>query len=204
MLKLCHREGCSELQTGRPVGPNRLSRLFAFHVRGFKEVAVVERSSEAGSPPSRRPKHYRLHKPPLTIPQILAWADAHHTRTGRWPTSKSGPVCVGSGENWSRIDSALRYGRCGLSAGSSLRTLLGEQRGFRPRLTLELILAWADAHRERTGEWPVVTSGAVHGVVGETWIAIDRALRRGSRGLPGGSSLPKLLDEQQFHHGGDQ
>jgi len=24
-------------------------------------------------------------KPPLSIKQILAWADAHHKRTGEWP-----------------------------------------------------------------------------------------------------------------------
>src|SRR5215813_3693226 len=30
----------------------------------------------------------------------------------------------------------------------------------------------------------------------ETWVAVDLALRRGTRGLPGGSSLPKLLAER--------
>jgi hypothetical protein len=28
---------------------------------------------------------------PLTVEQILAWADAHKARTGTWPTRRSGP-----------------------------------------------------------------------------------------------------------------
>ena len=30
--------------------------------------------------------------PALSVEQILAWADAHHARTGRWPNHKSGPI----------------------------------------------------------------------------------------------------------------
>lgn len=146
---------------------------------------------------NRRPKHRRLHKPPLTIPQILAWADAHHRRTGEWPKIKSGSVCEAADESWKRINQALYHGLRGLPGGSSLRRLLAEQRGFWSRLTLEQILAWADAHWERMGEWPSVNSGAVRGVVGYTWQAIDKALRQGFRGLPSGSSLAKLLDEQR-------
>ena len=146
---------------------------------------------------NRKPRHYRLHRPPLTIAQILAWADAHHKRTGEWPTDRSGPVYEAADESWGKINSALRHGVRGLSGGTSLRRLIGEQRGFRPRLTVEQVLAWADEHRERTGKRATVDSGAVHGVVGENWQAIDRALRRGSRGLPGGSSLAMLLDEQR-------
>jgi hypothetical protein len=40
-------------------------------------------------------------------------------------------------------------------------------------------------------------SGPVAGAPGETWRAIDEALRRGHRGLPGDSSLSWLL----AHHG---
>jgi putative SOS response-associated peptidase YedK len=31
-------------------------------------------------------------QPPLGAAQLLAGADAHRARTGRWPTSSSGPV----------------------------------------------------------------------------------------------------------------
>ncbi len=146
---------------------------------------------------NHRPKHRGPYKPPLTIPQILAWADAYYRRSGEWPTIKSGLVCEAADENWLAIASALYHGRRGLSGGSSLRKLLGEQRGFRPRLAIEQILAWADAHRKRTGEWPTVRSGAVHGMTGELWRSIDRALSRGSRGLPSGSSLSKLLNKHR-------
>jgi Phage derived protein Gp49-like (DUF891) len=37
---------------------------------------------------------------PLTVEQILAWADANKARTGRWPTRWSGPVAESWGETW--------------------------------------------------------------------------------------------------------
>jgi hypothetical protein len=36
-------------------------------------------------------------------------------------------------------------------------------------------------------------SGAIRGVAGETWHGVDQALRWSYRGLPGGSSLGRLL-----------
>jgi len=132
---------------------------------------------------------------PLTVEQILAWADAHHARTEEWPTMHSGVVDDAPGENWGAINTALRRGNRGLPGGSSLPLLL-VQNGRHRHLTVEQILAWADAHHARTEEWPTSTSGVVDDAPGETWRAIDSALRRGSRGLPGGSSLSQLLVEQ--------
>jgi len=63
----------------------------------------------------------------------------------------------------------------------------------RPTLTVALILAWADDHHARTGEWPRIRSGPVRASPGERWQQIDAALRHGHRGLAGGSSLPQLL-----------
>jgi hypothetical protein len=63
----------------------------------------------------------------------------------------------------------------------------------RPTLTVEQVLAWADAHHARTGRRPAVRSGPVPEAPGETWVGIDLALRRGARGLPGGYSLARLL-----------
>jgi hypothetical protein len=65
------------------------------------------------------------------------------------------------------------------------------------RLTVRLILRWADAHRRRTGRWPHVHSGPVAGAPGQSWEAVNRALGRGGRGLPGGSSLARLLEEHR-------
>ena len=62
-----------------------------------------------------------------------------------------------------------------------------------PPLTEGQILAWADAHRARTGGWPSANTGGVAGVPGQSWAAIDEALRCGLRGLPGGDTLARLL-----------
>src|SRR3954452_19415755 len=69
--------------------------------------------------------------------------------------------------------------------------------GKRPALDVERILRWADAHRTATGRWPDRSSGPIGKAVDATWLAIDSALRRGGRGLPGGSSLAWLLAEER-------
>jgi DNA-binding CsgD family transcriptional regulator len=61
------------------------------------------------------------------------------------------------------------------------------------KLTEAIILAWADAHKARTGAWPMSTSGPVAGVPAQTWLGVDEALRCGGRGLPGGDTLARLL-----------
>jgi hypothetical protein len=140
-----------------------------------------------------------LARPELSVPEVLAWADAHHGRTGRWPQVYSGPVRDGPlGEKWRNIDNALRYGLRGLPGGSSLTQLLTEHRGVRNTQDLsplgeEQILAWARAHRRHTGAWPNHNSGPVSGHPGEVWRNVDMALVKGRRGLPGGSSLARLL-----------
>jgi hypothetical protein len=67
----------------------------------------------------------------------------------------------------------------------------------RPLLTIEQILAWADAHRAATGSWPKVSSGKVVGSESESWCAINNALSKGQRGLPSGGSLARLLAERR-------
>ncbi len=136
--------------------------------------------------------------PLLTIQQILGWADEHYKRTGKWPNHKSGPVKAAKGEIWAVIDGSLQKGRRGLLGGSSLTRLLSEHRGVRnpkepPMLTIKQILKWADEHKKWTGEWPTRKSGPVISAYGEPWSAIEAALRNGTRGLPGGSSIAKLL-----------
>jgi hypothetical protein len=136
-------------------------------------------------------------RPRLTHERIVKWADAHYRRTGRWPTTKSGPIYGTRDENWMKVDAALREGYRGLSKGSSLHKLLKKKRGVRlggSRLSIRKVLAWIDEHAERTGRWPTHQSGRVHGVRNEQWGTIDTALKRGFRGLKGGSSLAKLLN----------
>jgi hypothetical protein len=136
--------------------------------------------------------------PPLTEETILAWADRHRRRTGKWPNENSGPIEGAPGEVWKNVTAALMQGLRGLPGGSSLAVLIATRRGVRnlaniPPLTEAQILKWADRTHKETGSWPKVHSGAISGAPGETWSAVDDALRHGLRGLPGGSSLALLL-----------
>jgi hypothetical protein len=144
-----------------------------------------------------------LHQlPRLRQEQVLAWVDAHHKRTSSWPTAKSGPVVGAPGESWRGMDTALRVGLRGLPGGSSLAQLLAAERGVRnlqhlPRLTPRQILTWADAFHGRTGRWPGNEPTPVEDAPGETWAGLHTALLLGRRGLPGGSSLARLLAEKR-------
>jgi hypothetical protein len=136
--------------------------------------------------------------PPLTVEQILLWADAHHRRTGRWPTADSGLVGGAPGRTWQALNQALARGNHGLARGSSLARLLAQRRARRskacaPRLTEGLVLGWADLHFGRTGRWPSAHSGPVADAPGETWMAMHAALYAGNRGLPGGETLRAFL-----------
>jgi len=140
--------------------------------------------------------------PPFVLKRILAWADAHHARTAKWPNSWSGPIAEAPGETWSAVNWALTEGLRGLPGGSSLARLLVEQRGLKdvkhlPRLKVQGILAWADAYFLRTRRWPTRTSGPIDEAPGENWQAVALALYHGLRGLPGGSSLARLLARER-------
>jgi hypothetical protein len=139
----------------------------------------------------------------LVITQILAWADEHHARTGSWPRSSSGRIQGGHGETWQKVDDALRNRARGLPGGSSLSRVLAEQRGAVPyarisrRWDEQLILTYADAYHARTGRWPRNTSGMIPDTGGIKWSQLDRALELGTDGLPGRSSLARLLAKQR-------
>jgi hypothetical protein len=147
---------------------------------------------------AERGSRNHLDLPRLSLKQILLWADAHYRRTGRWPKCSSGPILCSGGETWSRVDSALKQGNRGLSAGQSLSHVLAEHRGARlrarcPEFTIKQILAWADAHHARTGRWPTWRTGTIPEAQGESWRKVNRAFRDGSRGLAGGSTLYQFL-----------
>jgi hypothetical protein len=163
-----------------------------------ERILVLTPKSPAGSFSRGKKSDKQL----LSVEAILGWADVFRARTGTWPKLSSGPVQGAPGETWKRIDRALRYGSRGLPAGSSLARLLAERRGVRnpidpPPLTEEQILAWARAHVTRTGRRPTAACGQVAGVPGESWGGLNQALGRGLRGLPGGSSLARLLRQRK-------
>ncbi len=169
-----------------------VDRALRVGVRGLKGGTSLARLLEG-----RRKVRNIQNLPRLTERQILAWADAHHRRTGTWPTSQSGPIARAPGETWSGVNAALRAGRRGFPGGDSLPRLLAKHRGVRnpkapPALSLARIREWAERFRRRTGTWPTRKSGAIPEAPGETWAMIDRALREGQRGLPGRMSLYRL------------
>src|SRR5581483_11689558 len=129
----------------------------------------------------------QLSYPRLTIPMILAWADAHHAATGAWPINNGIPVRDAPfAITWAAIHGALYGGWRGLPGGSSLSRLLAEERGVGstpsalPPLAIEQILTWADAHFEATGTWPTTISGTVRDApFAITWNTVNTALDRG-------------------------
>src|SRR5207248_2279451 len=95
----------------------------------------------------------------LTIEQIVGWADAFHQQTGKWPSRDSGPIPGTSGETWNAVVNAFERGRRGLPRGLTLHRVLAAQGRdlqvrHKPPLRLEQILAWADAHHQRTAAGP--------------------------------------------------
>ena len=150
----------------------------------------------------KRGATYNASAAPLTALVILAWADAYYLRTGQWPKAVSGPIPESPGDSWSKVNYALQKGSRGLSGGTSLVRLIATRRDRRHTdstrvLTIPEILAWADAFFERHGRWPVQDSGAIPGVIDQTWFSVSRALCDGRHGLPGGSSLRRLLVEHR-------
>ncbi len=140
----------------------------------------------------------------MSVRQILEWADAHHARHGTWPIHQSGAIPNSGGESWAGIDVALSSGTRGFPGGSSLRQLLTERRGesiLFPhkqewRWTMAQILLWADEYFARHERWPTSRSGRVS-KRDVTWKDINLVLIHGRRGLPGGSSLTRLLEEHR-------
>jgi hypothetical protein len=134
---------------------------------------------------------------------VVTWADAYHSRTGKWPTAKSGKIPETQHDSWSVIDTALYSGTRGFPGKDSLARFLARHCGKRnhadlPPLTEAVIQGWMQAFQCRTGSWPTQVSGEIADTDGDTWRGIDKALTRGRRGLPGGSSLAKLKAKMAY------
>lgn len=118
----------------------------------------------------------RLKSRPISVEEILQWADDLHARTGKWPTARSGQISGAPPDvrSWSSVNDGLRHGGRGLPDGSSLVLLLERERGrvhrfHRPLLKISTIIKWAKQHRARTGRWPGRKSGPVADAPQETW-----------------------------------
>jgi hypothetical protein len=56
---------------------------------------------------------------------------------------------------------------------------------------------WPDAYSRRTDCWPVAGSGRIVESPDDTWAAVEGALQHGTRGLPGGDSIARLLNRER-------
>jgi hypothetical protein len=153
---------------------------------------------------NKRGARNRYSPPTLTRDDILQDADKFHRIHGEYPSKDdSRPVPGKPHDTWNAYEQALRKGRRGLLGGTSLAQLLAEcrnrpNRKARPRLTEAGI--WADAKRFRAvhGEWPSSNKReSVPDKPNDTWSQYQHALRIGLRGLPGGSSLAKLIKQYE-------
>src|SRR5688572_15325045 len=61
------------------------------------------------------------------------------------------------------------------------------------QITIADIIRFADRHHQMSGQWPISRDGPVFGEDGLTWEGINTCLRKGGRGLPGGTSLARVL-----------
>ncbi len=136
------------------------------------------------------------------VESILAKADSYYKKHAKWPKFNSGPVSGWPGETWQKVNSALSKGIRGLHGGSTLTQLLYERRGadmfaWAPRLTYDKILAWVDSHYAFTNKWPHDRDGEIADAPSETWLGVNFAMVRGTRGLEPGLSLAALLQQKR-------
>ena len=178
-------------------------------LRGLPRGNTLSRLLDAWFPVLRSRPCIRC---PLTVEQILAWADAYHRRTGLWPRKSMPPAIPGSGgETWMKIHTALYSGGRGLRGHTTLLRFLARHRDLsdglyskRPRFSKDQIIRWARAHHRETGQWPDRYSGPISSSPGTTWYVVTTALANGSHGLPGGSTLLRFLEEHCPEYPGSQ
>jgi len=172
-----------------------------------------ERELNTAEPQAARPLERAGQRPKVTVPRAVRWptltrerilglAGEYYERHGKWPTRNSGKISSDGADTWSGFEQCLSKGRRGLPGGSSLRAFLVEE-GLVPPAEIKAdfnadqILVWSDAYYARTQTWPNTASGSIPESPGDTWERLDKALRRGQRGLEGGTSLSRLLKEQR-------
>jgi hypothetical protein len=122
---------------------------------------------------SRRGVRNKAEAPPLTVEQVLAWADEHHRRSGRWPVVVAGVIPGSGGLTWSAVDQALRQGRYGLMK-------IGGVTGW--------LRAAALAHARGTTLsshlWPELSARLLCCTPTAHWLSLARALARAAPSAP--------------------
>ncbi len=143
----------------------------------------------------------RINLPSLSEEDILNWAEQYKVEFGRYPTMREGQVkyFTQGRLTWCAVNACLDKGLRGLPGGTTLsrlivNNLVNVNKSSLHRLLEEDILRWAEQYKVEFGRYPHCQSGRVN-FDGSyfTWANIDVCLRRGHKGLSGGSSLSKLL-----------
>ncbi len=136
----------------------------------------------------------------LTADLILRAARRCHERTGRYPNANTPDAHLDFDrkESWGAIDNALRKGLRGLNGNSCLAILLDENGLIRRTvksdvLSTRVLIGMIHRYRLATGAWPSETINV--------WKSIGQSLRKGYRGLQGGSSLPMFTAEHSAPDG---
>jgi hypothetical protein len=179
-----------------PLGPNWLT-LNSYLLKGgyrslpggsslAQEVAVVRR--ELG-----------LEPPALTRDRIQEAIEEYRKTTSAYPTNKTKGPAPGLGLAWGSLDNWLKRG--GLGDKTTLAELVREVRtrrgdlppGHKTPLSLGEVHEAIREYARTYGARPTRTTGLPCGV-GITWATLENALKKGMRGLPGGSSLAKECD----------
>jgi hypothetical protein len=154
-------------------------------------------------------KAIQLSRTPLTKDLIIDWVHQHISKYNKKPRMLSGKIEFASGPykgiTWSAVNSALWKGGRGLVGGSSLANLIAEEFGIKnkmnlPPLTEKIICDWVGKFIEKNKRKPTKSDGIIefanNEYKGETWKTINFSLLRGTRGLRGGSSLAKLIQQK--------
>ena len=179
-----------------PEAPGENWGAINYSLKSKKSIRGLHGSSTLGQ---LLKEQFGIDIPKFNINLIKNCILTHKKRTGMWPNKNYGPIIELPGKTWIMVDSALRYGNCGLNSESNLAKLISTEFGIRnikylPELDTEVIKKCMQAYWKRTGEWPDKNSGAIPELPGETWASIDSALYRGARGL-NKSSLAKLREQ---------
>ena len=111
----------------------------------------------------------------------------------------SGAVCEAADEDWKGIAAALYFGPVAFRVGIPCKAFSLLTAGFPTEFDNRTSLGAGGRASAADGELAFgLYPGAVVGAHGETWMAVSRALSRGSRGSSlGGLSLAKLLDKHR-------
>jgi len=135
----------------------------------------------------------------LTEHLVAKLVEAHKIRTRHWPRADAGRVHDAAGLTWADVNERLWFGETGCG-GQTLGDFIAEHFGVRtasrkPHIRVKQILAWADEHRKRTGEWPKNRRESIGAVPWITWGQLSHALRAGHWGFRRGTTLRRLLEK---------